>query len=155
MSLINFNDKIPPHLVSIGSANSSVASNNCLFNICNSILYSNKITRVSNSRISFQESGVYEFIANITAFIDVPSSMTASFQTGINGVFTTRSFSSAGTGFNLNFGGPFKFCIEINNGDYFEMRALTSGAANQMVTTMSYTFINNTEQIPFTVKRLS
>lgn len=152
MALIEQNESIPPYFVGKGSQNVSSASAS-FYNIANSVIKSNKINRISNNRISFDEGGTYEAFLNAATFISTSSTIVSNIQIGINGVFVNYSTSSASSS-NLTYNGVFKFIFKVDKGDYIEIRSLLSGVASSHNTSPWFSLGSGEAIIPFTVKRI-
>lgn len=148
MALINFDETNPPYIVISGTV-IDLPSTTSFFYFQN-LVASQRITKTSNTRITFQESGVYEF--NFSARISTNSgtaSYTYSLQYGINGAWV--AIASGGTANFITVSeGTYSLILAVNAGDYFELRNVVSVAVSQNITHASGGNTNSTA----TIKRI-
>lgn len=149
MALINFDETNPPYIVISSSAPVDLPTTTNFYNFQN-LVSSQRITKSSNTRITFQESGVYEFNFSARMTINAStSSYSLSLQYAINGAWVTIA-SGSSTNFITNQEGRYSLIVSVNAGDYFELRSLISVAVSQNIT---HPCVGNTNSTA-TIKRI-
>jgi hypothetical protein len=146
MSLVNFDEVDPPYIIVSSSAPVDVATTTNFFYFQN-LVASQRITKTSNTRITFQETGVYEF--NFSTRLSVLASVasyTLSLQYGINGLWTTLS-SGPSIGFISSQETRQSLILPVNANDYFELRSLISVSVSQNITHLCANNTNSTSSI--------
>ena len=146
MSLVNFDESDPPYIIVSPSTTVDLPTTTNFFYFQN-LVASQRITKTSNTRITFQESGVYEF--NFSTKIGVNASLasyTISLQYGINGLWVTIS-----SGLSFNFitvqDTRQSLILPVNANDYFELRSLISVPVAQNITHLCAGLTNSTSSI--------
>jgi hypothetical protein len=134
MSLIDFKEQSPPYMVMSGTTPIDVAST-ANFLYFQSLKSSNRITKTSNTRITFEEDGVYEvsFSCRLAANPVSVQFYSMAIQYGINGAWTTLESCTSGNFIWVVYSRS-SFIIEVNAGDYLELRSLMGAAMNQNIT---------------------
>jgi hypothetical protein len=149
MSLVNFDESNPPYIVISPSANVDLPISNNFFYFQN-LVASQRITKTSNTRITFQESGVYEFNFGFRNIINTGwPAFTFSWQYGINGSWVTFASGSSASSISTPEGRN-GFILSINANDYFELRSSVSVGVSQNST---YLCVGNTNATS-TIKRI-
>ena len=134
MSLIDFKEQSPPYMVISGTNPVDIASTTNFLYFQN-LKSSNRITKTSDTRITFDEDGVYEisFSCRLSANSVSVQFYSMAIQYGINGVWTTLDSCTSG-GFIWIVSSRSSFIIEVNAGDYLELRSLMGAAMDQHIT---------------------
>jgi len=137
MSLIDFKEQSPPYMVISGTAVVDIPSTTNFFYF-QSLKASNRITKTSDTRFTFQEDGVYEvnFSCRIAANSSSVQFFSMAIQYGINGVWTTLESCTSGNFIWVNYS-RLSFIIEVNAGDYLELRSLMGASMDQNITYVS------------------
>jgi hypothetical protein len=142
MSLIDFDETKPPYIILHPTAVVDIPSTTNFFYFQN-LVASDRITKTSDTRITFQEDGVYE--VSFSCYIGVNSTsvqfFSMSLQYGINGVWTTLESCTSGN-FIWVVESRNSFIIDVNKNDYLELRHLAGAAMDQNITYSSLTFQN-------------
>lgn len=149
MALINFDETNPPYIVMSASSPVDVPTTTNFFYFQN-LVASQRITKTSSTRTTFQESGIYEF--NFSARLSVLAStefFSYSLQYGINGAWVTMA-TGGGSNFATVAEGIFSLILPINAGDYFELRSVIGVSVSQNITHTSGGNANSTS----TIKRI-
>ena len=146
MSLVNFDESDPPYIIVSPSTTVDLPTTTNFFYFQN-LVASQRITKTSNTRITFQESGVYEF--NFSTRISVLASLssyTISLQYGINGSWVTIS-SGSSVGFISSQETRQSLILSVNANDYFELRSLISVSVTQNITHLCANSASSTSSI--------
>ena len=151
MSLIDFDETKPPYIILQPTSIVDIPSTTNFFYFQN-LVASDRITKTSDTRITFQEDGVYEISF---AFYMAANSVSVQFfsmalQYGINGSWTTLESCTSGN-FIWVVESRGSLIIDVNKNDYLEFRHLTGAAMDQNITFSSLTFQNRGN---FNIKRI-
>lgn len=142
MSLIDFDESKPPYIILQPNAVVDIPSTTNFFYFQN-LVASDRITKTSDTRVTFQESGVYEI--SFALYVGANSSSvqfySMSLQYGINGVWTTLDSCTSGNWIWV-LESRNSLIVEVNRNDYLEFRHLTGATVTQNITFSSLTFQN-------------
>lgn len=142
MSLIDFDETKTPYIILQPTSIVDIPSTTNFFYFQN-LVASDRITKTSDTRITFQEDGVYEVSF---AFYMAANSASVQFfsmalQYGINGSWTTLESCTSGN-FIWIVESRNSLIIDVNKNDYLEFRHLAGVPLNQNQTFASIIFQN-------------
>lgn len=125
MALITLIRNKPAYSVSRGAINNS-SSNSMLFFFANTLLNSNNIIRTSESRLTFEEGGVYEVL--IALEVNCPPLTPVTLYYGVSDSWTPIGTFTPGS--NVNVFGSFNLLVNMPKNGYLEFKATSAGTIN-------------------------
>lgn len=126
MSLIRSNRQDPIFALMKGTSNAVGANTIAMIPFAEEFISSNGITRDSSTRVTVIENGFYEIVIPIEVRASHPSGFIVnSIQMGVNGSWTNLTTSPV-TNTSNGFIGNYSIIVGLNDGDYFELRSVTS-----------------------------